>query len=173
MFAFVDESARPGRYLMASVRVMPSFAGIVRRGLTDLVLPGQRRLHFKTESDRRRRMLLSAMAQLPVAIDLYIARGLGGDVARGLCLQQIVRDLQATGDDTIVFIERVDGLETYDHRSISAARHRSPNLTWQHLAPTEDPILWLADAAAWATGAGEDWHDRLGATISRLVEITA
>ncbi len=50
---FVDETKRRGYLLVASV-VVPGDVESLRRMLRGLVLPGQRRLHMKDESDRRR-----------------------------------------------------------------------------------------------------------------------
>jgi len=47
---FVDESKQRGYLLVASV-VVPSDLDSVRRVLRGLVLPGQRRLHMKDESE--------------------------------------------------------------------------------------------------------------------------
>lgn len=46
---------------------------------------------------------------------------------------------------------------------------RSP-LTYEHLLPVEDPILWVADAFAWVAGAGGEWADRCGNVLG-IVDI--
>lgn len=57
---YVDESKARGYYVAATAVAV----GDVRdceRELRALLLPGQRRLHFKSESDSRRRQILSCM----------------------------------------------------------------------------------------------------------------
>lgn len=171
MFIFVDESERPGRYVVAATYVGVRDAATVRRRLADLVLPGQRRLHFKSESDRRRRAILRAVSDLPAAIDVYVVRGERSTPARIRALRAIVADAQGANEDHVVFIERVDGLEEADQRTISSARASAPSLTSQHLSPTEDPVLWVSDAAAWAVGAGGAWPGRLGTTLRSVIEL--
>ena len=66
MHAFVDESERPGRYLMCAVVIAPAHLAVVRQALTALRMPGQRRLHMDHERDRRRRLILDRIAELPI-----------------------------------------------------------------------------------------------------------
>ena len=100
MLVVVDESVRSGCDLMATIRVEPAAAGAVRRAMTGLVLPGQRRLHFKAESDRRRRHTLTVIVDLPVTADVYIVRGAAQLDARHHCLTRIITDTQAASTDS-------------------------------------------------------------------------
>jgi len=69
--AFVDESERPGRYLMCAVVIAPAHLAAVRQALTALRMPGQRRLHMDHERDRRRRLILDRIAELPIRANVY------------------------------------------------------------------------------------------------------
>ncbi len=62
---FVDETKRRG-YLLVASAVVPSDLDATRRMLRGLVLPGQRRLHMKDESDPRKRC--SARCDFPVLV---------------------------------------------------------------------------------------------------------
>lgn len=53
---FIDESKR-GRYLLVAVALTDPET--IRRAVTGLILPGQRRLHMVRERDSRRRLILS------------------------------------------------------------------------------------------------------------------
>jgi len=61
MTMFIDESKANG-YIIAATVVGDVKLAETRALLRELVLPGQRRIHFAKESDRRRRHVLSAMA---------------------------------------------------------------------------------------------------------------
>ena len=74
LLAYVDESARPGRYLMCSVLVDPSRAGTLRRHVKRLLLPGQSRLHFSKEGARHRRQIASALVELEVDASIFVCR---------------------------------------------------------------------------------------------------
>ncbi len=71
--AFIDESARGRKYLICAATILPTDLGTARRGLRSLRATGQRRIHFATESDQRRRSLLKEMSTLDTASVIYIA----------------------------------------------------------------------------------------------------
>ena len=57
---FLDESKQRDYLLVAAV-VMPSDLAEARRALRALVMPGQRRLHMKKESDARRGAIIDVI----------------------------------------------------------------------------------------------------------------
>jgi len=69
---FVDETKRRGYLLVAGV-VLPEDLDGVRRVLRGLVLPGQRRLHMKDESDSRKRSIATAISVSDVQATIYDA----------------------------------------------------------------------------------------------------
>jgi hypothetical protein len=69
--AFVDESARNGRYLIAAAIVDPANVRQLRRSMCQLLLPGQRELHFKQKKPARRRFLADAIARFDVEVHIY------------------------------------------------------------------------------------------------------
>ncbi len=169
---YLDESVRPGRYLLAASEMDAHGAALVRRSLGDLVLSGQRRLHFKSESASRRRVILDAIVELPVSTTVLMCRGRGGAASRRLLLVALTQLIQSEGTESTLFIERVDGSVALDQAAITSARRRAPVLTWHHLAPHEDPALWVSDAIAWAVGAGGEWRRRAERIVAEVVEIT-
>jgi hypothetical protein len=64
--AFIDESLRThaGLYLLAAVIVADADADRHRQSLRALLYRGQLRLHWRDESAKRRRQLISALCQL-------------------------------------------------------------------------------------------------------------
>jgi len=145
---YLDESVRSGRYLLAAAEMDAHGASHVRRALGDLVLSGQRRLHFKSESPARRRMILDVVVELPVSATVSTCRNLGEVASCRLLLASLTRLIQSDGRDSTLFIEGADGSVALDQAVITSARRREPVLTWHHLAPHEDPALWVSDAIA-------------------------
>ncbi|TCO33531.1 hypothetical protein EV652_103533 [Kribbella steppae] len=43
---------------------------------------------------------------------------------------------------------------------------------WLHSAPAADPLLWAADATAWAFGKGGDWRRRVKDLVACVVDLT-
>lgn len=170
---FVDESVRSNRYLLCGVTVDGSDAGQLRREVRSMLLAGQRRLHFKLEGKRRRRVLLDQLVALDLDVSIVqsrITHEHSAEDARASCLGVIVEEAQADGQAATLYIERRDGLDQYDRETIVRARRREPALNFEHLRPHGDPLLWIPDAFAWAVGARGDWLDRVrdGVTIQDL-----
>lgn len=69
---FVDETKHRGYLLVASV-VPAAELDSVRKMLRGLILPGQRRLHMKDESNQRRRSIASVVAVSGLQATVYDA----------------------------------------------------------------------------------------------------
>lgn len=171
--AFVDESMRTGRYLLACVVVGADNAGQMRRSLRKLLLTSERRLHIR-KSDRAQRLrILSTLATWEIDARVYVCRhskSVGEEEARRLDLERIVGDLQASGRATSLFIERRAGADHRDRTTIIRSRRRQPALEFQHLWPTDDPLHWLPDCLAWAVGAGGEWKNLIDPVVE-VVEV--
>lgn len=172
-FAFVDESLRPGRYLLGCVVVEATAAGPMRRNVRKLLLPNERRLHIR-KSDRPQRLrILGTIAEWEFDARVYECRhreSIGAEEARQLAVERLVHDVQAAGVDTTMFIERREGADDRDRATIIRARQRQPPLDFHHLRPPDDPLLWLPDCVAWAVGAGGEWSRALGGTVT-VIEV--
>ena len=170
LYAYVDESERSGRYLMGCVVVEAGDAGDLRRRTRRLLAPGQRQVHFKKESPRRRRELASAIVQLDLDATVYECRFTPGRSelqARRLCLAAIVSDVQARGEPVTLILESRHQQDEADHGVISSARVDVPALTYEHVVGSREPLLWLPDAFAWLVGAGGDWQRRVAGQVIR------
>lgn len=160
LFAYVDASVRPGRYLMAVVLVEPAAAGATRAKLKRMLLPRQRRLHFQRESRQRRKQILLRVSQLEVEAVIFTCRhvlGRSERSSRDACLTAIVELLQSLDREVTLFIERREGRDGDDHRVVNRTRRHEPALDYHHILPRDDPLVWLPDCFAWAAGAGGEW----------------
>ena len=156
---FVDESQRR-EYLLCAVEVEVRHLLEVRRTMRRLLLPGQRRIHFKSESDRRRKVALTQIADLPVRLRIGRAVGPAAD-ARAEAWEALLPKIRAADCQRLV-VERRGRIEDRSERRFLASRLGPDSVTeYVHLPPHEEPILWVADAVAWAGGAGRQWHERL------------
>jgi|SRR5882757_4393508 len=168
---FVDESKRNG-LLLAAVAVNAGRLSAARITLRGLLLPGQRRIHFKDERLSRKRQIIRAFAQTGATATIYVAPG-PELKARASCLAQLVRDAAAVGAHRIV-IERDDSLIVHDRRAlfdtVKATGHES-SLRYDHLRAHEEPLLWLPDAIAWCWDHGGDWRSRITSMLTRVVRL--
>jgi len=165
---FVDESKRRG-YLLAAVAVPADDLQAVRKVLQGLVLPGQRRLHMKDESDPRRRAIASAIVGCGARAIVYdAARRYRTDRdRREACLRLLVDDAAARGVHALV-LEQDDTLVASDRRTLyRAARYAgcAETLRYDHRRAGTEQLLALPDAVAWCWARGGDWRRRIGPAV--------
>jgi hypothetical protein len=169
--AFVDESIRGQRYLMACVLVHARHLTAVRRATAALVGDG-RRLHFHQELASTRRMALELFATIPVSVTIAVCARTHGVTefnARDACLAEIVRQLQARSVPRLTIESRQD--DSDDRRTIARSRASQPSLVFDHRQGSREPVLWIADAVAWAFGAGGRWLPLVEPLIDDVAEV--
>ena len=169
--AFVDESIRGSRYLMACVLVEANHLASIRRGTKDFVGNGKR-LHFYQELDGRRREALQLFTMMPLRVSAVVCvRGIGISEfqARAACRTELVNQLQSRSVSRLTIESRQD--DSDDRRTIFGARQRHPPLVFDHRKGDSDPLLWIADAFAWSIGAGGGWLSRADDVLDPLTEL--
>ena len=139
-----------------------------RGRLRGMRLPRQRRLHFSKESPQRRQFLLAELTRLPIRSWVYSSTAKEPN-ARQEIMAALLRDLSAVDCERLI-IERREASQDASESAQIAAASRSGELpaemSYCHLSGHEEPLLWVADAVAWAYGAGGDWRRR----SAKLVE---
>lgn len=172
---YVDES-KAGDYLLAAATVMPGDIDMTRRALNSLLLGGQSRLHMVRESDARRRQMLSTMASLGVSATIYrAARGSAKTEIelRGRCLDALVHDLAPLGGSQIV-LELDVSLERRDLARLFQAvqrEGRERSLKYRHEKASQEPLLAIPDAVAWAWSRGRDWRRRAAEFVLEVRDV--
>lgn len=160
---FVDESKARGYYVAASV-VAAAEVNTVRRAVAELRRPGQRRVHFKSESDSTRKAFISSVARMEISAVVYMAQG-PDRLARPQCLRALVADAGFSGAGRLV-LERDESVEAADRRVIAEELRRiGAQVDYRHCQAYEEPMLWVSDAVAWCFQKGGAWR----AAISPIV----
>ena len=170
LHAFVDESKKDGLVMVAALLASgdrSSGRSVMRR----LRLPGQSRIHLYKERRGRRGTIVSAICAINVVVDVYDASALREERgARAVCLRQIVEDLAAVGAESL-FIEQDDSLVGSDravlYDAVRKVAVREP-LRYAHRRPNEEPLLWIADAAAWCWTHGPEWRRRIQPVVRSI-----
>jgi uncharacterized protein DUF3800 len=172
--AFVDESARNGRYYIAAAIVDPAQLNQLRRIMRRLLLPGQREVHFKHEKPSRRRLLADTIACQPVEVHIYARSWHRVDEpARQDCMDRLVRDLVARDAHRLV----IDSRRTQDINDERTLRHvlgplpSVSALVYEHVDSKRESLLWIADAVAWCHGAGGEWRKRVDRIIAAVIDL--
>jgi hypothetical protein len=139
-----------------------------------MLLPGQRELHFKREKEPRQRRLVAAMSRLQVDVHIYLLTcERKEEFVRQACVSRLARDLLERGAHRLVLDSR-DQLDTKDEATIRAVVAHHPHHTrfvYEHVDSTSEPLVWIADAAAWCFGAGGHWRRQIEPVVAAVVDL--
>ncbi|MBM0232337.1 hypothetical protein JNW91_10965 [Micromonospora sp. STR1_7] len=156
---FVDETKERGLLIAAAV-VLPADLAAARRTIRDLILPGQRRIHFHKERDDRRRQIIAALGTLSAHAVILDARGhRDARVAREACLVALVEHAAKINAARLV-LERDDSTFQADRRLLFEQVRKSgmsSNLRYDQLRAHEECLLAIPDALAWCWAKGGRW----------------
>jgi hypothetical protein len=163
---FVDETKATG-YRMALVVISNGNLGGARATLRGQLKAGQRSLHFRTASDRRRRAILSAMLSIQWQGFVVLVDAPDSLTARATCLRKVA-DLSVDHRASRIVIERDDSALEHDRRVLFSylANHEAESrIRYEHVGRHEEPLLWIADAVAWSVARGGEWRRRLSGRV--------
>lgn len=168
---FVDENKSAG-LLLVGASYFPGNVAVGRARLRSLLLPGQERLHFSHERDSRRRRILDvALEDLTTVVVVQANPSLSPAAQRQLALVELVG--QAVRDGvTRIWIEQDDSVVAFDRKVLfdhGRAIEAPESVSYAWLRPRQDPLLWAADAIAWAWARGGAWRE----LVSEAVDVTA
>lgn len=155
-WAFSDESRRGSAHVVASVIVETHEVNAVRTELRGFLRRNQRRLHMAKESSARRSQFLAlverqAMSAVAVVVPLGFA---SMDEARARALAAMTGLLIENGVAMWHLEWMTDQVQDRDRRAIAAAvaaAGAAEDFRYDHRPPAGEPLLWAADAVAWAS----------------------
>lgn len=157
--AFVDESFQRN-YTMAAAVLPAGEVNAARSTIRQLLRPGQKRIHFKQESDARRSQVLDTLETLDLRARLYVAVTPTRH-ARDVCLELMIPDLAAERVRRVL-LERDDSLVQADRKLLyHLTRKHAPDMEYDHMRAHEDLLLCGAAAIAWCWTRGGCWRARV------------
>ncbi len=173
---FVDETKAKG-YLVAAA-LLEGDLEAYRKPLRALVLPRQRALHMKDESDPRRRAIADTIARLTrigVGVTVYDAgsRYANGLERRGRCLAALVKDAARLTSVSITF-DLDESLATWDRQQMIELTRKAQvgdRLSYSHSSRYGEPLLAIPDAVAWCWARGGDWRRRVQPVIRAVRQV--
>jgi hypothetical protein len=182
LIAWIDESIivrkdHPGAYTLASVITEAVVVDDLRHALRALREKRLVRLHWATESAKRRDLIAHAIA----GFDMTAIVALGTPVqrqkqerARRCCLEHLLYELEGSGVTQAWFESRAASQDRRDRRLVDSARDKgliSHALAVDFARPLQEPMLWLPDAVAGAVTAAQLGEPRWLLTLSQSVDI--
>jgi hypothetical protein len=84
-------------------------------------------------------------------------------------LAAIVQSLQEQDLPRLTIEIRQDDRD--DRRTIAKSRWSEPPLVFDHRRGAREPLLWIADAVAWAYGAGGRWLPLVEPLVDDVTEL--
>lgn len=171
---FVDETKNRGFQLVVA-SVLATDVGAARKMLRAELLPRQRALHFKHESDSSRSRILRRISGTTARVTVYrTPAGMPELIARELTLRAMFRDAVEEGAELVV-IDRDDSAVPHDRRWLSE-EHRSftlrPDIRFNHSKRHEEPLLAIPDAVGWCLQRGRPWTARVSSLVTRSLELS-
>ncbi|MGW7685017.1 hypothetical protein ACWGID_30025 [Kribbella sp. NPDC054772] len=149
----------------------------LRRELTDLSIKPGVRLHWVSESVKRRDLIAEVIARLDIAAILTVGTPMERsrqERARRCCLERLLYELDRFGVSGAWLESRSAVQDRRDLRLVDSARRKrstSRDLQVQFARPAGEPMLWLPDAVAGAMSASVVGEDRWLAAMAAVVTI--
>lgn len=150
-----SQSARerdPHTYLLAAAVCEREHLGGARTVMLDLRLAGQRKLHWRDESDKRRRRIIEAVFALPLRHLVVVYGGQPGERPerrRRHCLKRLLYELDQMGVATVTFESRGPADDRRDRDTVAtlrASKTITAHLRIEHAAGPTESLLWVPDA---------------------------
>lgn len=168
LHSFVDESKDPS-YLLVAALIRPAHLSSTRKLIRSLILPGQRRIHFVNESNRRRAQIVDRLVELPIETVIFESGGDEHDkIRRDKCLSSLVRH-HVERDVRRLVLERDDSHADTDRRIVRRgliAADAADQLSYELVRAYEEPLLAIPDAIAWCWPRGGHWRAKAKSLVS-------
>lgn len=173
MHVFVDES-KAGPYLLVASAVAAVDLPAASRSVRALHLPGQSRLHMKSESESRRRLILSSLEGAGLRATIYRATGYRTHTAaRAVCIDALVRAAAGAASARVTFEsdasqDERDRKQLYRLVRELGCRER---IQYEHRSAAGEPLLAVPDAIGWAYARGGPFRRRADPLVLRVVDV--
>jgi len=168
---FIDETKSRG-FAFAVATLPQSELRTARMELRSLCASGQRSLHFKHESPRKRRSILAVIARQGWRAAILQSRQSNMRLARTECLYATIT-LAHKSNAPAVILELDTSVERYDRQDLfEHCRHIGMDESFRYdLRPRHsEPGLWVADAVAWCFARGGPWRRQIGSLLVAVQE---
>lgn len=165
MIAYIDE-CKAKRYVFALHLVDPKDQTRLRRFLTEKLLSGQRSIHFRKESPRRRKQLIKAFLDEELKVIILQETSMSSSPSRSIVIRAMNDLIKRLGVTEIVF-ELDETARLHDSKLLSDLH---TGIHWDHRQRHQEPLLWVADAVAWCVNRGGEWERMVRPMIVETIE---
>lgn len=152
-----DRTQDARAYILAATICRTADLSIVRQEVAGLRLKGQLKLHWRDESDKRRRQIAEFIALLPLEHVVVVRNGHPDDRPerrRRHAMEWLLHELDQADIRDVAFESRGSHNDSRDRDMLDALRARktvSPGLRMRHVGGRDDAMLWVPDALCGVT----------------------
>ncbi|PUB22254.1 hypothetical protein C8K30_113124 [Promicromonospora sp. AC04] len=126
-------------------------------------------MHFNGARDELRHAVLDTLVAHDVTAVVVQATGRRGLQQREMCVRKLAQHCLAT-EAGIVVLDLDESVVGKDRRWLYEELHKSET-RYDHMHRHEEPLLWAADAVAWAWQRAGSWRDRVRPMVVRFQEV--
>lgn len=182
--AWVDERMdvgdnNDGRYTLAAVIGDDTSCEAIRADLRSLLLRRQPRLHWRDENISRRTKIVDLISRTDVTAVVVVGTPMIAsrqERARRVCMERLLPLLQQDYRvGTVILEAQTPSLMRKDHQQVLnllGKRWITRELSVTDARPLHEPMLWIADAVAGATGAAHQgdpqWLNQLDHLVTQI-----
>lgn len=175
--AWGDESGSvagrdPNVYLMGAVVAAPDAADDLRAAMVEIRRPGEKKVHWRADSERRHDTVIGIISELPIEGVIVVRRGAPterDERRRRKCFEAFAPELAAAGCTTLILESRGATADRRDRDMLDALRAQrriDTRLRLDHATGPSDPVLWIADAVCGAYVASRVGDPRWWAALT-------
>lgn len=168
---YLDE-CMASSYVLIATSIRPEKVTHISRVLRAAVRPGQRRVHFNSESHAQRQSFLRILAKIEFTCVLYVCDGPAPRRSREQCISKVLDDAVDSSISRLV-IEDDESLRKRERQQI--AHHLAgfaEQFSYAHANPHDEPPLWISDAIGWCWNRGGVWRKSVIGFIENVESVS-
>ena len=152
-----DRNRDARAYILAATICQAADVSALRQEVAGLRLKGQQKLHWRDESEKRRRQIVEFLALLPLEHLVLVRNGHPDDRPerrRRHAMERLLYELDQAKVREVTFEARDRHNNNRDREMLNAFRSRrvvSLDLRTSHVGGRDDAMLWVADAVCGVT----------------------
>ena len=169
---YLDE-CMASSYVLIATSIRPENVTHISRVLRAAVRPGQRRVHFNSESHAQRQSFIRLLAEIEFTCVLYVCDGPAPRRSREQCISKVLDDAVDSSISRLV-IEDDESLRRRERQQI--AHHLAgftEQFSYAHANPHDEPPLWISDAIGWCWNRGGVWRKSVTGFIEHVESVSA
>lgn len=162
--AWGDESGSvtardPGAFILAAAISLPGDAPQLRSAMAGLQMKTEKKIHWRDDSDKRRRQVIETIAELPLEAIVVARVGPTSEPderRRRKCFEHFAMEVDALGCTQLTMESRGRKADRRDRIMLDTMRAQKTvtgDLRLDHAPGPTDPCLWIADAICGAVVA--------------------